>query len=239
MAYDVGQQPLATQYFHNALRLAHTAGNRLLGARVLAAMSHQAIYLGHLREAIDFAQAARNLTRQIATPRTVAMLATMEACAHAAAGNARQSRQALGDAADSLTLVADRSEPEWLDFDEGGYWGHAARAYRDLGQPREAEECAVKSIRRCLPSHSRTRAQRNTIQATAHLSMGEVDAAAAAAERVVREAWNLHSGHVFGEVRQLVSVIATFGTPVARDFLDQAHELLAARGPGPEERAAR
>ena len=234
MAYDVGQQPLATQYFHSALRFAHAAGNRLLGARVLAAMSHQAIYLGHLRQAIDFAQAARYITRQVATPRTVAMLAAMEACAHAAADDARQSQRALGDAAESLTLVADRSEPEWLDFDEGGYLGHAARAFRDLGHPREAEEYAAKSVGLCLGSHSRTRAQRTTIQATAHLSMGEVDAAAAAAERVVREAWNLHSGHVFGEVAQLVSAIAPFGTPVARDFLDQAHELLAARGSGPD-----
>ncbi len=232
MAYDGGQQSLATQYFHSALRFAHAAGNRLLGARVLAAMSHQAIYLGHLRQAIDFAQAARNITRQVATPRTVAMLAAMEACAHAAAGDATQSQQALGEAAESLTLVADRSEPEWLDFDEGGYLGHAARAYRDLGHPREAEEYAAKSVGLCLRGHSRTRAQRTTIQATAHLSMGEVDAAAAAAERVVREAWNLHSGHVFGEVAQLVSAIAPFGTPVARDFLDQAHELLAARGSG-------
>ncbi len=31
MAYDIGQQPLATQYFHSALRFAHAAGNRLLG----------------------------------------------------------------------------------------------------------------------------------------------------------------------------------------------------------------
>jgi len=195
-------------------------------------MSHQAIYLGHLRQAIDFAQAARNITRQVATPRTVAMLAAMEACAHAAAGDARQSWHALGDAAEALPLVVDRSEPEWLDFDEGGYLGHAARAYRDLGHPREAEEYAAKSVGLCLRGHSRTRAQRTTIQATAHLSVGEVDAAAAAAERVVREAWNLHSGHVFGEVAQLVSAIAPFGTPVARDFLDQAHELLAARGSG-------
>jgi hypothetical protein len=36
-------------------------------------MSHQAIYQGHRRQAIDFAQAARNLTRQIATPRVIAM----------------------------------------------------------------------------------------------------------------------------------------------------------------------
>jgi transcriptional regulator with XRE-family HTH domain len=232
MAYDTGQQPLATQYFHSALRFAHAAGNRLLGGRILAAMSHQTIYLGHLRQAIDFAQAARHITRQVATPRTIAMLAAMEACAHAAAGDARQSWHALGDAADALPLVVDRSEPEWLDFDEGGYLGHAARAYRDLGHPREAEEYAAKSVGLCLRGHSRTRAQRTTIQATAHLSMGEVDAASAAAERVVREAWNLHSGHVFGEVAQLVSAIAPYGTPVARDFLDQAHELLAARGSG-------
>jgi hypothetical protein len=64
--------------------------------------------------------------------------------------------------------------------------------------------------------------------------MGEVDAAAVAAERVVREAWNMYSGHVFGEVAQLMSAIAPFGTPVARDFVDQAHELLVARGSGPD-----
>jgi transcriptional regulator with XRE-family HTH domain len=238
MAYDADQQPLATQHFQSALRFAHAVGDRLLAARILAAMSHQAIYLGHLRQAIDFAQAARAVARQVATPRTVAMLAAMEACAHAAAGDAADSMRALDEAAESLTLIGDRSEPEWLDFDEGGYLGHAARAYRDLGQPRKAEEYAAKSVGLCLDGHNRTRAQRTTIEAIAHLSMGEVDAAAAAAERVVREAWNLHSGHVFGEVGQLVSAIAPFGTPTAQDFLEQAHELLAARGLRPDGTAA-
>jgi tetratricopeptide (TPR) repeat protein len=239
MAYDAGNQDLATKHFTTALRLARQAGNRLLGGRILAAMSHQAIYLGNKRQAIDFAQAARNLTRQIATPRVIAMEATMEACAHAAACDAKQCHRALGDAADSVALLnLGEGDPDWLDFDEGGYWGHAARAYRDLGELRKAEECAEKSVGLCLPEHSRTRAQRNTIQATAHLRMGEVDAAAAAAERVVREAWNLHSGHVFGEVADLVRAMAPFGTPVASEFLDQAHELLAARGPRPEGSAA-
>ena len=96
MAYDAGKQYLATGYFTSALRLAHAAGNRLLGGRILAAMSHQAIYLGNRRQAIDFAQAARNLTRQVATPRVIAMEAAMEACAHAAAGDAGQCHRALG-----------------------------------------------------------------------------------------------------------------------------------------------
>jgi transcriptional regulator with XRE-family HTH domain len=239
MAYDASQQRLATAYFTRALRSAHAAGNRLLGARILAAMSHQAVYLGHLRQAIDFAQAARAATRHVATPRTVAMLAAMEACAHAAAGDARQCHKALDEAANAVSLITSgQPEPEWLDFDEGGYWGHAARAYRDLDQPRKAEEYAQRSVGLCLLGHSRTHAQRNAIQATAHLHMGEIDAAAAAAEQVVREAWNLHSGHVFEEVTQLTAAIDQSATPAARDFLEQARELLNARGPRPDTKPA-
>jgi hypothetical protein len=194
-------------------------------------MSHQAIHLGHLRQAIEFAQAARALTRHLATPRTIAMLATMEACSHAAAGDARASHAALADAAEAISLLASSEEPEWLEFDEGGYWGHAARAHRDLGELRQAEECAARSIGLCLPGHSRTRAQRTTIQATAYLHMGDLDAAAAAAENVVREAWSLHSGHVFAEVAQLRTALAEADTPVAKEFLDQARDLLQARAP--------
>jgi tetratricopeptide (TPR) repeat protein len=233
-AYDAGQQQLATRRFADALRLSRAAGNRLLGGRILAAMSHQAIYLGHRRQAVDFAHAARHLTRQVGTSRLIAMGSAMEACAHAAAGDARECYRALGDTADAVAQMNDgQLDPEWLDFDEGGYWGHAARAYRDLGELRKAEECAEKSVGLCLLGHSRTRAQRNTIQATAHLRMGEIDAAAAAGEQVVREAWNLHSGHVFGEIAELVAAIEHFRTPAAIDFLDQARELLSARRPVP------
>ncbi len=112
MAYDAYQQPLATANFTRALRLARASGNRLLGGRVLAAMSHQAIELGQLRQAIDYAQAARTATRHNATPRTVAMLAAMEACAHAAADDGASCHQALDDAAKAAGLiVVGQSEP--------------------------------------------------------------------------------------------------------------------------------
>jgi tetratricopeptide (TPR) repeat protein len=231
MAYDAGQQQLATQHFRSALRLAHAAGDRLLGGRILAAMSHQAIYLRHLRQAVEFAQAARALARHLATPRTTVMLATMQACAHAAAGDAYACHVALADAADAVTVIASGQDPDWLDFDEGGYWGHAARAYRDLGELRKAEQSAATSVGLCRAGHSRTRAQRTTIQATAYLRMGEIDAAAAAGERIVGEAWNLHSGHVFAEVAELTTALAASHASAARDFLGQAHDLLSARAP--------
>ena len=41
-----------------------------------------------------------------------------------------------------------------------------------------------------------------------------------------------YSGRVFGEVAELVAAIAPLGATAASGFLDQAGELLAARGPG-------
>src|SRR6266498_6074334 len=75
----------------HALRFSHAAGNRLLGGRILAAMSHQGVYLGHIRQAVDLARAARCGTLHLATPRAAVMLATMQACAHAAAKIGRAS----------------------------------------------------------------------------------------------------------------------------------------------------
>jgi hypothetical protein len=83
-------------------------------------MSPQAIHLEHVQQAIDFAEAARATMRQLATPRGVAM----QACAHAA-GNSHRSQQALDDDAAALSSAGDgEPDPDWLDFDEGGYWGH-------------------------------------------------------------------------------------------------------------------
>jgi tetratricopeptide (TPR) repeat protein len=232
MAYDAGQHDVAERYFVSALRRARAAGNCLLEGRILASMSHQAIHLRRVQGAIELAQAARRVTAHIATPRAVAMEAAMEACSYAAAGDVRQSHRALDDTANAVTLISTggQPDPEWLDFDEGGFWGHAARTYRDLGELRQAEDAAQKSVALCLPSHSRTRAQRSTILATAHLREGELEAAIDAGEQVIHEAWSLQSGHVFGEIRQLAAAIAPFKTRVADEFLHQAHELLAARG---------
>jgi hypothetical protein len=194
-------------------------------------MSHQAIYLGQIPQAIDLARAARAGTRHLVTPRAEAMLAAMEACAYAAASSAKLCEAALGDAEDALAEMRGEREPEWLDFDEGGYWGHAARAYRDLGQFRKAQLYGEKSVTLCLDGHSRTRAQRTAIAATALLRLGEADAAAALGETIVQTGWNLHSGHVFGEISALAQAIEPLNVPAARGFVEQARELLAARAP--------
>ena len=87
-AYDAGDHRLARLYLVHALRIAHAAGSRLLGARIVCALSHQALHVGQVSLSVDLARAARAGAGPDATPRAAAMLAAMEAMAHAGAGDA-------------------------------------------------------------------------------------------------------------------------------------------------------
>lgn len=63
MTFDDTPKTVLTQkYFSYARQFAHRAGNRLLEAAVLAAMSHQACYAGVAYEAVELAAAARHGT---------------------------------------------------------------------------------------------------------------------------------------------------------------------------------
>ncbi|MGH8543853.1 MAG: helix-turn-helix transcriptional regulator [Gammaproteobacteria bacterium] len=228
MAYDAGAYALAWRYMVQALRLSHAVENRLFGGRVLAAMSHQALHLQYVPLAVDLIRAAREGTKQIASPKAQAMLAAMEACAQAAYQRAESCISALREAENALAH-ADADDPDWLDFDQGGFAGHAARALRDLRQSREAEHHAVTSLALCHAGHSRTRAQRHTILATTQLQLGDVEAAAATGLLIIPDAWRLHSSRVHSELAALIHSIESIGSTATRDFVEQGRDFLAAR----------
>jgi hypothetical protein len=69
MAYDSAPaSALAQGYFVQALALAQVGNDRLLGAGILDAMSHQATFLGRYADAATLARAALQGTRGLATP---------------------------------------------------------------------------------------------------------------------------------------------------------------------------
>jgi hypothetical protein len=98
MSYDSAPgSSLAQRYFIQALALAQAGDDRLLGASVLDAMSHQATYTGRFREAASLAQAAMTGTRGIATPTLTAHFHTMEARALARLGDAKACDRTLAE----------------------------------------------------------------------------------------------------------------------------------------------
>lgn len=82
-SYDSGMHGLAQRYMIQALRLAAGAGDRALGAEVLAAMSHQAAYKREHTEAVDLARAAGRAAAEAGIAAIQAESAVLEAQGHA------------------------------------------------------------------------------------------------------------------------------------------------------------
>ena len=97
-AYDVGYHWLAQSYFTQALRLAKAAGNRTLGGRIFAGMSHQANFLGHYQRAVELARAAHEGFRDQGTPTAMAIAWAMEARAQASLRRERECAHAISQA---------------------------------------------------------------------------------------------------------------------------------------------
>src|SRR5215211_4925310 len=229
MAYDAGKHGLAQRYMAQALRMSHAANDRAFGGRILAAMSHQALHLGNVRHGLDFACAARTGTQGTVTPTAAAMLAAMEACAHAARRDSSSCLRALSDAERAFARSRPAEDPPWVDFDEGGLAGHLARCFRDLNQPRQAEQFAVKSIQLCLPTHLRTRVQRYAILASAHAQQGDLEGACAVGRQALEGMGRLRSKRTFDEVARLVEIVGVNRSQTTDEFLHDAREVLKSR----------
>jgi transcriptional regulator with XRE-family HTH domain len=229
MAYDAGKHGLAQRYMAQALRMSHAANDRAFGGRILAAMSHQALHLGDVRHGLDFACAARAGTQSAVTATTAAMLAAMEACAHAARGDASPCLRALTDAERAFERSTPSEDPPWVDFDEGGLAGHLARSFRDLNRPREAEQFAVRSIHLCRPTHLRTRVQRYAILASAHAQQGNFEGACAVGQQALEEIGGLRSKRTLDDVARLVEIVSANRSQTTDDFTNHAREVLESR----------
>ena len=135
-AYDSGLHGAAQRYFLHALRLAHAAGDRALGGRVLAGMSHQANFLGHYEHAVNLARSAAHGARSQATPTAMALFHSMEARALASKGDRQATMQALRDAENCFARRSPGDDPYWLQyFDEAELAAEHSHAFRELGLP--------------------------------------------------------------------------------------------------------
>jgi transcriptional regulator with XRE-family HTH domain len=147
MAYDTGQAQAGRGHLRTALRLCQESNNGALSAEMLAAMSHQAAFHGLPEAAVDLALAARQTARQAGLPLLQAEAAVMEAHGLALQGDKQGCLAALSDAENSFSVASGKDVPEWLTYFDSAYLSAKfAHTFRDLGQPREAEDFARRSL---------------------------------------------------------------------------------------------
>jgi tetratricopeptide (TPR) repeat protein len=186
MAYDSGLHGLAQRYFIQALGFADAAGDRLLGASVLDAMSHQASFLGRHREAANMARAAALGTKNAGTPLLSAHFHIMEARALARIGGAVECDRAMGNAALEFDRQKVDDNPAWLAyFDAAELSAEMAHCHRDLGRPDRAIEFATRALRSASGDYARSDFFVALVLADAHLDRGDIDKGCEVAARAL------------------------------------------------------
>jgi hypothetical protein len=206
MCYDICDHGAAQRAFIQSLRLSKAAGDRTYGAHILANMAVQAIFLNLPGEAVRLSRAAVEGAGRNPAASATACLSTVEANAHALAGDLRAYRTAYGRAERALDRM-DGSGPRWARyFTDAHLAGTAMRSLLDLGRPGEAltHQPQVLQVR---SGNTRTLALHTALTATVHAHAGNVDQAAHLAVAALGQARHIHSSRVAARITQLSSAL--------------------------------
>jgi transcriptional regulator with XRE-family HTH domain len=219
MTYDSGYHGLAQEYLVHALRLAMAAGDRSLGAEILAAMSHQSTYLRQPAQGVDLARAAAHTATRAGVSALVAEAYLLEAHAHATAGSARACTVMLGRAEHTLDRADRSADPAFL-----GYFGPAylsakfGHCFHELGRPRQAERFARASLD-MDESYVRGKAFNLALLAAAHAGQGDVEQACTVGADVLDLAVELRSARAVGYINGLRRQLRPYGSaPAVAEF---------------------
>ena len=229
MSYDsVPGSALAQRYFIQALGLAQAARDRLLGASILDAMSHQATYTGRFGEAANLARAARTGTAGIATATLTAHFHTMEARALARLGDARGCDRALAEAVREFERRRPEDDPGWIRyFDEAELAAEFGHCLRDLGRAAEAAQYASRSVVGTADGMPFVRSDFfvTMVLADAHLAAGDLEQGCATALRALTAGELIRSGRCVNYLREFRQhLVRTGDATVVTDFQEQARE---------------
>ncbi len=227
MAYDTQAHDVARRYLDRALQYAIAAADVAFSAELLAGMSHQAIHLGQLEDALELALAAQASAARAQLPALQTESFVMEAHSHALSGDAKACARAIHRAEQVFDRAGSTPEPEWLRyFDEAYLAAKLAHCFRDLGQWHHAEHFARAALA-MNAGLARTRTFNTAILATTYVSHDRDQAYAVGVEAITL-ASRLQSGRSVQYIRDLEArltgryphdpVVAGFGERVRATF---------------------
>ncbi|MBE2997197.1 regulator [Nocardiopsis sp. HNM0947] len=212
--YDAGLHALARHYFMQSMALAHAAGDRAMGAKALALLSHQANLLGEAHSAVDLARTAQAGTADSATPAVRAMLAAMEARGRATLGDASGATRALHEMEQAFHHIGPE-DPSWMGYFDGSEVADEfAHCFHDLGYGATAIDHAQLSVKLAPESLRRSRTFAALVSASAHLRMAcpDPEAACALARAAITDAGHLRSARVRAYITRLRSDLAPYAS---------------------------
>jgi tetratricopeptide (TPR) repeat protein len=239
MSYDsTPTSALAQGYFVQALALAQAGNDRLLGASILDAMSHQATFTGRFTEAANLARAALTGTRGIATPTLTAHFHTMEARALARLGDAKSCARALSEGVSEFERANPENDPPWIRyFNESELSAEFGHCMRDLGRSAEAVQYAGSSLGAAQDATiGRSDFFVSLVLADAHLAAGDAEQACSVAMRALTAGEQIRSARCVSYLREFGRHLPANANGAVAEFREQAADSrlwrIASRGVG-------
>lgn len=194
MSYDTAEYGLAQAYMLQGLRMCREAEDRVLGGQILAGLSHLATNLGFHDEGEALARIGVATARNAGSPLGLMRIHAMAARASAARGDERETSAHLRSAESALSSSrGPHNESAWVQYLDAPYLhAEAAHCFRDLRRPRQALRAAEMSV--AANGHrGRRQAISQAVAATAHLQLGELDAATSTATAGLEMLGRIHS----------------------------------------------
>jgi hypothetical protein len=220
--YDSGAHGLAQRYFIQALRLAQTAEDRRLAGSVLSAMSHQATFLGHFREAGELARAALTGITRDGTATLRSQFHAMEARALARVGDARACDLAMADAVTEFERRNPGADPPWIGyFHDAELAAELGHCLRDLGRPTGVARHLAEEVVRGDGTYVRSDFFATMVLADAHAAAGDVEEACRVARLALTLGEQLKSARCAAYVAEFRARLASVGTVAAVRELDE------------------
>jgi hypothetical protein len=177
LAYDCELHGLGQRYLLQALSLAQSAGDSALCGEIMAAISHQSVYLAQSGTAIDLARTGQVAAQRAGLPTLLTECYVMEAHGHAARDDARACAGALVRAEKTFDQASRLNVPAWLSYFDAAYLAAKfGQCFRDLGQGEKAEQYARRSLD-MDGRYVRGKAFNQTLLAVAHVQQKHVDQA--------------------------------------------------------------
>ncbi|WP_431782784.1 sporulation protein [Streptomyces chumphonensis] len=228
-AYDTGNHALADRYLIATLRLTQVVDDRMMGARILTNMSHQANYLGQVSRAVRLARASVEGGRGRSTPRAMALFSAHEARALSTAGDVSGATRAMHEAERHFEHADSAEDPDWLAYmDEAELAGEFCHCFRDLKRGREALRFAERAVELTDPKYARTLGFCRIVLAQSQLLKGDLEAAVTTAGSAVDGGDALQSSRFQRYVTDFQRSVARHeGSVVVRQFNEKVRDAMA------------
>lgn len=226
---DAGAPQRAARYLALGVHAAHAAGDRPTAANLVSTLSYQVANLDDPREAVLLARSAATGARGHASATTRALLGERVAWAYARTGELRHTERALSAVDTEYARRRPADDPEWTYWlDEDEITVMAGRCYVELRQP----ERAIPLLTQVLARYDERQARESTLDtswlAEAHVQAGDVEHAAALAQRTLELSASTSSSRGDDRVTLLAQRLSPYrAVGAVRDFLDRAMEQRA------------